>query len=130
MPAVVTALAAPAFVLFLFAPERYSALAAMGLATLLVSFHLGPCLAIAQSLVRLRMRSLAASILLLSVNVIGLGFGPLGVCALSDALAGGLGAAAIRYALVLGCLGALLGATCLWSASRSVDGDLRRCDAP
>ena len=130
MPAAVTALAAPALALFLFAPERYSALAALGLATLLVSFHLGPCLAIAQSLVRLRMRSLAASILLLSVNVIGLGFGPLCVGALSDALAGDLGAAAIRYALLLGCLAALLGAACLWGASRFVDGDLRRCDAP
>jgi len=130
LPAAVTVLAAPALALFLFAPGRYSALAALGLATLLISFHLGPCLAVAQALVKLRMRSLAASILLLSVNVIGLGFGPLCVGALSDALAGGLGAGAIRYAMLLGCLACLLGAACLWGASRSVDSDLRRCDAP
>jgi predicted MFS family arabinose efflux permease len=130
LPAVMTALAAPALALFLFAPEKYSALAALGLATLLVAFHLGPCLAIAQALVKLRMRSLAASILLLSVNLIGLGFGPLAVGGLSDGLAAGLGDLSIRYALLSGCLGCLLGAACLWAAAGSVDSDLRRCDAP
>jgi len=130
LPAAVTALAAPALAVFVLAPERYSALAALGVATLLVSFHLGPCLAIAQALVKLRMRSLAASLALLSVNLLGLGLGPLAVGALSDALAAGFGEASIRLALLAGTVGCLLGAACLWAAAGPVDRDLQRCDAP
>jgi MFS family permease len=128
LPALVTVLVGPALALFLFAPEKYLALAALGLATLLVAFHLGPCLAIAQALVKIRMRSLAASMLLLSVNLIGLGFGPFVVGALSDLLNGSLGAAAIRYALLSGTVTCTLGAGCLWAASRYVAEDLRNCE--
>lgn len=125
----VTLLAGPAFLVFLLAADKYVALAGLGAATLCIAFHYGPCFAIAQTLVKVRMRSLAASILLLSVNLIGLGLGSFVVGLLNDLLAGAFGDAAVRYSLIAGPATCVLGAAGIWLASRTVLADIRNCEA-
>lgn len=66
------------------------------------NFYQGPTFATTQALVPVRMRAMAAAILLLVLNIIGLGLGPLVTGMLSDALTeAGYGRDALRYALLI-----------------------------
>jgi len=67
---------------------------------LLGGFYLGPSFALNQSLVSLRMRSVASAILLFIVNIIGLGLGPQTVGLLSDFFQAEHGTESLRYALL------------------------------
>lgn len=64
-------------------------------------FYLAPTFAIVQSLVTLRMRALASSIMLFILNIIGLGFGPQLVGVLSDYFAPEYGQESLRMALLV-----------------------------
>src|SRR5690606_5741101 len=64
-------------------------------------FYLAPTFALIQSLVSLRMRALASSILLFILNIIGLGFGPQMVGILSDYFAPAYGSESLRMALMI-----------------------------
>lgn len=83
-----------------FAGSPYVALAFFALPAFLGGFYLGPSLALVQSLARLRMRSVAAAVKMLCVNLFGLGIGPLLIGALSDALNPAFGKESLRYALI------------------------------
>ena len=65
-------------------------------------FHLGPIFGLVQTLVPMRMRALAASILLFVTNLVGMGMGPLFIGFVSD----NLGAAGVtdplRWAILSG----------------------------
>ena len=54
-----------------------------------------------QGVVELRMRSVAAAILLFIINIIGLGFGPQAVGILSDILSADYGKESLRYSLMI-----------------------------
>ena len=62
--------------------------------------YLGPSFALNQSLVAVRMRSVASAILLFIVNIIGLGLGPQTVGILSDFFQAQYGSESLRYALL------------------------------
>jgi MFS family permease len=79
-------------------------------AFLVNTLYLGPTLAMTQGLVSIRMRAVAASVLLLCANLIGMGLGPLFAGALSDALAARYGTDSLRYALMV------LGLFSVWAA--------------
>ena len=64
-------------------------------------FYLAPTFALVQSLVPLRMRALASSIVLFVLNIIGLGFGPQLVGIMSDWFAADYGSDSLRMALFL-----------------------------
>ena len=82
-----------------------------------------------QSLVPLRMRSVAAAISLVLGNMIGLGFGPQGVGILSDLFAPRFGVESLRYALmVFACLN-IWAALHYWLASRTLIDDLSRVNS-
>ncbi len=66
----------------------------------LSAIYLGPAFAVAQNLAKLRMRAVAAAILIFVINMIGLGLGPQAVGVLNDLLAGTFGDHAIRYSLM------------------------------
>lgn len=63
-------------------------------------FHAGPSFALLQGLVDIRIRAVAAALLLFSVNVIGGALGPFFVGAVSDLLAPTMGIESLRYALL------------------------------
>jgi hypothetical protein len=79
-----------------------------------------------QALVPPRMRAQAAAVLLLILNLIGMGLGPQFVGLLSDLLAPRLGALSLRWAL-LGTIvvGALWSAAHYFAAARTLRQDLQ-----
>ncbi len=78
--------------------------------SILSGMYLGPSFAMTQGLVTLRMRAVAAAILLFVLNLIGMGLGPTLVGVISDLLMPTTGESSIRYAL---CIAVALNA---WSA--------------
>ena len=64
-------------------------------------FYLAPTFSLIQSLVSLRMRALASSIVLFVLNIIGMGFGPQLVGILSDWFAPEYGKESLRMALLI-----------------------------
>lgn len=68
--------------------STYLTLAMMAFATFLASMYLGPAFGITQRLVSVRMRAVAAAILLFVLNIIGMGIGPWLVGVLSSSLSG------------------------------------------
>jgi predicted MFS family arabinose efflux permease len=107
----------PYLALVLFAPPIFAA-----------NFWQATSFAQTQSLVRLRMRSVASAILLFVANIIGLGAGPWAVGTLSDFLAPQYGADSLRWSLML------FGAVNLWAAyhyyvgGKHLERDLARVD--
>jgi MFS family permease len=95
------------------------------------AYYLGPTFSLTQGLVGLRMRALAASILLFMLNIIGLGLGPWFVGIASDVLASttDLGSESLRWALVITLLFNVMSAGCYMLAARSLRGDLANSHA-
>jgi predicted MFS family arabinose efflux permease len=86
LPAVALTLAIPFFIGFVWAPRWPLALTFLALPTFLSYFYLSPSIALVQEQVPAHARVLAAALLLLVMNLIGLGLGPTFVGAVSDAL--------------------------------------------
>ncbi|MEZ5892501.1 MAG: MFS transporter [Parvularculaceae bacterium] len=85
VPAVALAAAAPFFAGFVWAPGWGLALAFLAVPTFLNYFYLSPSVAFVQEEVRPEQRVLSGALLLLVMNLIGLGFGPTYLGAVSDA---------------------------------------------
>jgi len=95
------------------------------LPTLIANFYLAPVMAQTQGLVSLRMRAVAASIMVLVINAIGLVLGPPLTGLLSDLLHTSRGNESMRYALLITCCVVLPAAAyCYWRAGDSIDDDL------
>ena len=93
------------------------------------NFYLAPVLSQTQSLVSLRMRAVASSLVLLIINVIGLALGPPVTGFISDVLEPGYGDESMRYSLLLVSSILLpLAAWCYYQAGKSIDNDLQRAD--
>ena len=111
------------------APTAHAALLLFILPAIISNFYLAPVLAQTQSLVPLRMRGVASAIVLLIINLIGLGLGPLVVGALSDAFEPRFGEDSLRYALMLAVLVVTTWAALHYTlASRTIEDDLARAE--
>lgn len=88
-------------------------------------FYLAPTFALIQSLVSLRMRALASSIVLFVLNIIGLGFGPQLVGLMSDLFAPAYGAESLRMSLLVLSFLNLWCAYHYWVAGRTLREDQR-----
>lgn len=84
LPAIALTLAAPLFVAFVWAPDWPLALVFLALPTALNYFFLSPAVALVQAKVPPEQRTLAGAILLLIMNMVGLGFGPTYLGFMSD----------------------------------------------
>jgi predicted MFS family arabinose efflux permease len=126
LPAGGTLLAVPLVFLFYLWPDGPGALALAALPAVLAGLYLGPTFAITQALVPPQMRAQAAAVLLLIMNLIGMGLGPQLVGVLSDLLAPRFGEASIRWAL-LGtvAVGALWSTLHYFAAAATLREDLR-----
>jgi MFS family permease len=100
LPAVAALGALPFAVFFLLWPDPRAALLVSIFSTLIGAMWLGPTFATVQSLVGLRMRSMASAILLFVFNLIGLGLGPQSVGILNDTVFAAEGETAIRWSLL------------------------------
>lgn len=105
----------------------YLVLAVFFFPTALMNVYLPSTFAQTQSLVNIRMRSVASAILLFILNSIGLGLGPQIAGILSDYLSASQGHESLRYSLLL--IGAISGPWAAWHfyiAARHIDVDLAR----
>jgi len=84
LPAVALALALPFFLGFVWAPRWQLALAFLAVPTFLNYFYLSPSVALVQQEVPPNQRVLAGALLLLVMNLMGLGIGPTYLGAVSD----------------------------------------------
>ncbi len=101
VPAISCILVVPFIVGFLLIDSLTLSLIAYIPGVLLGAMWLGPIIASAQALVKLRMRAVASAILLFILNLIGLGLGPQVVGVLNDVLASTFGDEAVRYSLLV-----------------------------
>jgi MFS family permease len=97
--------------------------------SVIMNFYLAPVLGQTQSLVSLRMRAVASSLMLLILNVVGLMIGPAVTGLMSDLLRDSQGDESLRYALLIATVVMLpVAALCYWQAGRSIDADLLRAN--
>ncbi|MEM9403833.1 MAG: MFS transporter [Pseudomonadota bacterium] len=121
--------AAVCFVGVFLANDAYLSLALFALPSLLMNFNLAPSLSQTQSLVSLRMRAVASALILLILNVVGLGFGPLITGAISDLFEPAFGSDSMRYSLLtVTTLLLPLAGWGFWRAGHHIEQDLGRAD--
>lgn len=109
----------PFYVAAMLADEFVNSLILLGGAAAFYGFYMAPTIAIIQSVVFPHMRATASAIMLLVVNLIAFGIGPIFVGMLSDwiAIGWGLGSAAgIRWAQIWSTAIILLALTFYWRA--------------
>jgi predicted MFS family arabinose efflux permease len=98
----------------------------IGIPAAVGGFYLGPTMALVQSLVAVRMRTVASALFLFIVNIIGMGLGSMMIGGLSDALKPTFGDDALRYALLSFMVFNLWAAYHYWRAGQFVEADLKR----
>lgn len=126
LPGIATVIALP-FNLFVYMwDDHVVALLVSIIPGLLGSMWLAPTFSLTQGLATLRMRAVAASVVLFILNILGLGLGPVITGALSDVLHAttSLGVESLRWSLVIVSFIALLGALCYMLCARHLKADL------
>ena len=88
--------------------------------------YLGPTIAMVQSLVAVRMRTVASALFLFIINLIGMGLGSLIIGALSDGMTPQLGQDALRYALLIVMVFNVWAVYHYWRAGIYMEADLKR----
>jgi predicted MFS family arabinose efflux permease len=99
--AVVSLVGVPFAAGFLLLPTRTAALACFVPFYAIGAMYVGPLWAMGQNLAQPHMRATASALLLLILNIVGLGAGPFVVGAANDLLAARFGEEAIRWSLLL-----------------------------
>jgi MFS family permease len=127
LPAVAAVIGAPFYIYGMTSPSMVTAMAVLAIPTFLNSMWYGPVYGSVQGLVRPQTRATAAAVILFIINLIGLGFGPLAVGALSDVYADALGMGAgegIRWALMTSASSMLIAAVLFWIARKTIKADM------
>jgi MFS family permease len=108
------------------APTPTEALLFLMVPVMLGNFYQATTFSQTQSLVELRMRSVAAAVLLFILNIIGLGAGPQAVGIASDLLAPEFGQESLRYALLFSSLVNVWAAVHYFIAGKYLAADLAK----
>lgn len=104
--------------------SSFEALAWFAIPIIFANLYHGPVFAMAQALAPLKMRAMAAAILLFMSSFIGMGIGPQVVGILSDLLHPLYGVDSLRYALLCVSMAHIWSAAHFWMASKSLREDL------
>jgi MFS family permease len=123
VPGIAALITIPIYIFAVTMADPVLAIFILAINAVLATLWYGPVYATAQSIVPPHLRATAAAILLLVINLIGLGLGPVAVGALSDVLAtyGGLGKAeGIRWALILSTLFGVAAFIFFWLARKTI----------
>lgn len=128
LPGIATLVSVPFSVTFYMLPDPVMAFWIGAIPGFLGSYYLGPTFALAQGMVGPSMRAVTASILLLILNLISMGLGPLIVGATSDLLMAysDLGVHSIRWALVSVLVFNILSTVFYLLAAKDLKSDLAR----
>ena len=114
----------PCYVLFLLVPGRMAALISLVPLMIVFNFFCAPAFALMQRLVIDEMRATTLAVVMLLVNLIGMGVGPQVVGILSDVFALKLGADSLRYSMLMVSFIALWAAYHFWQVGTTVSEDL------
>ncbi len=123
VPAIASLVTIPIFITAVSLDAPMAAIGLLAINALLATLWYGPVYATAQSIVEPHMRATASAVLLLTINLIGLGIGPVAVGLLSDVLAGpgGLGEAeGVRWALILSASLGVVAFGLFWTARKTI----------
>ncbi|MEE4208909.1 MAG: MFS transporter [Parvularcula sp.] len=101
VPALMVFVAAPLIVLAFRSSSQGEALLLLAVPIVMVSGWQAPTIAAVQKVAAPDTRALAAALLMLMLNLVGLGLGPLAVGIISDVLAPRFGEQSLRYALMI-----------------------------
>lgn len=127
VPAVAVLICAPTFAAALLAPTWQTALMLLFIPVALINFVVPPALTLVQNLAPATARSTASALLMLVLNLVGIGLGPLLVGAVSDAVSAGMGDMGLRYAMIVTMLPIMLMTSAsLFIASRYIKADLAK----
>lgn len=118
VPIVALPIAVPAFATFLFAPSLPVVMIAIALMNFMLSSALGPCVALAVSLVPPTQRGLTSTVMLIAQTILAFALAPLIVGVASDALAPIYGEEALRHALALMLVAPLAASLLIWLSRR------------
>ncbi len=99
VPAFSICLAIPCAAAALFLGNKYLSIAGLGVCGMLQSVYLGPSLAVAHNIFPASLRALTSAVFFLVINLVGLGFGPMVIGIISDALKPTMGVDSLRWAL-------------------------------
>ncbi|MAG29774.1 MAG: MFS transporter [Deltaproteobacteria bacterium] len=121
---------APFLFAFLFLPDASQAVLCYVPIAFFGAIWSGPTYAIVQGLAKLRMRAMAAAVLIFALNFFGMGLGPQIVGLLNDLLDVRFAGEAIRYSLLLVGLAKIWGSLHSVLGARSLEADLRSAAEP
>lgn len=110
----------------LFTDHTYAGLSVLFFALVLLTFYLGPCIAVAHVLVPPGMRAITSATLFFVLNMIGLGLGPLMTGLVSDLLLPSQGADALRYSMIATTQVTLLSVLMFALAAKHLPADLAK----
>lgn len=120
VPIIALPLAIPAYAAYLFAPTLPAVLAGAAVMNFLLSSGLGPCVALAVSLVSVTQRAVTSTVMLIVQNLLAFALGPFLVGIASDALMPTYGEESLRYALAMMLVAPLAASLLLWQARRRI----------
>ncbi|UAJ12566.1 spinster family MFS transporter [Glacieibacterium megasporae] len=120
VPMVALPLAIPAYAVFLFAPTLPVVLVGIAVMNFLLSTGLGPCAALAVSLVPASERGVTSTVMLIVQNILAFAIGPLVIGVASDLLTPHFGAESLRYALATMLVAPVVASAFLWVARRRI----------
>jgi len=124
-----TIAAVPFFLGVFLSSSLVACMALLIIPSVISNFYLAPVLSQTQSLVSLRMRAVASSLVLLIINVIGLAMGSPVTGFISDKLQPYYGPESMRYALLIVSVVMLpIAAWCYFQAGKSIEQDLQRAN--
>lgn len=124
VPAVATLICAPLTGLALMSDSWQMVLVWSAIPIALLNFPVPPALTVVQNLAPPEARSTASAMLMLVLNLIGIGLGPLLVGAMSDLFAAGQGKDSLRLAMMATMVPVMvLTALALWMAGRTMEAE-------
>jgi predicted MFS family arabinose efflux permease len=124
LSAITIAALVPLYAAFLLAPQRLWSLVAFVPLVTVFNIFSAPAFSLIQRLVRDDMRATTLALVMLLVNLIGMGLGPQLVGIMSDALAPRFGPDSLRYAMLVTSLLALVASYEFWRVGKTVAADL------
>ena len=122
VPILALPLAIPAYAVFLFAPALPVALVGVAVMNFMLASSLGPCVALAISLVAPTQRGLTSTIMLACQTLLAFALGPFLIGQVSDALHAAYGEDSLRYALAVMLFAPAIASLLLWAAWRRIAG--------
>jgi MFS family permease len=125
LPAIECALVFPLAILFILADSQLMAMVFFCPLYFVGAMYVGPMHSTIQGLVVPSQRAMASAANLFTVNMLGLGMGPLVIGLLNDALASNFGDASIRWSMMVAAVLGSGSSVLFWLSSRTLPRDLQ-----